>query len=141
VLAPEPVYPGVIITARPVGMFAITDEAGGDDKILCVPAGDPRWNDITDIGDVPSLELQTIKHFFVHYKDLEPATYVKAADWADREAPKPRYTGPSMGCPPRTSDVAAKRSHHWPRSPAPGLVSCQREGSSPPGLVCDALWE
>jgi inorganic pyrophosphatase len=86
VLAPEPVYPGVIITARPVGMFAMTDEAGGDDKILCVSAGDPRWTHITDIGDVPSFELQTIKQFFVHYKDLEPDKYVKAADWATREA-------------------------------------------------------
>lgn len=25
-----------------------------------------------------------IKHFFVHYKDLEPGKFVKAADWVDR---------------------------------------------------------
>jgi inorganic pyrophosphatase len=34
-LLPEPVLPGVIITARPVGMFEMDDEAGGDDKVLC----------------------------------------------------------------------------------------------------------
>jgi inorganic pyrophosphatase len=35
---------------------------------------------------VSSFELEAIKHFFVHYKDLEPGKFVKAADWADREA-------------------------------------------------------
>ncbi|MCH9734225.1 MAG: inorganic diphosphatase [Actinomycetia bacterium] len=88
VLMPEPVFPGCILKARPVGMFRMTDEHGGDDKVLCVLA-DPRWDHITDIGDVSSFELDAIKHFFVHYKDLEPGKFVKAADWvglADAEA-------------------------------------------------------
>lgn len=84
VLLPESVFPGCIVAARPVGMFRMTDEAGGDDKVLCVPAGDPRWDHITDIGDVSTFELDAIKHFFVHYKDLEPGKYVKAADWVGR---------------------------------------------------------
>ncbi len=37
VLLPESVFPGVIVEARPVGMFKMVDEAGGDDKVLCVP--------------------------------------------------------------------------------------------------------
>lgn len=86
VLLPEPVFPGVMITVRPVGMFQMVDEAGGDDKVLCVPAGDPRWDHITDIGDVPSFEIEAIEHFFVHYKDLEPGKYVNAGDWANRQA-------------------------------------------------------
>ena len=84
VLLPEPVFPGCIVEARPVGMFRMTDEQGGDDKVLCVLA-DPRWDHITDIGDVSEFELDAIKHFFVHYKDLEPGKYVKAADWVGRE--------------------------------------------------------
>lgn len=83
VLLPEPVFPGCILQARPVGMFRMTDEHGGDDKVLCVLA-DPRWDHITDIGDVSSFELDAIKHFFVHYKDLEPGKFVKAADWVGR---------------------------------------------------------
>lgn len=74
----------VIVEARPVGMFRMTDEKGGDDKVLCVPAGDHRWEHIQDIGDVPEFELDVIKHFFVHYKDLEPGKFVKAADWVGR---------------------------------------------------------
>ena len=84
VLLPESVFPGCIVEARPVAMFQMTDEAGGDDKVLCVPAGDGRWDHIKDVGDVPTFELEAIKHFFVHYKDLEPGKYVKAADWAGR---------------------------------------------------------
>ncbi|CRD11530.1 inorganic pyrophosphatase [Mycobacterium tuberculosis] len=84
VLLPQPVFPGVLVAARPVGMFRMVDEHGGDDKVLCVPAGDPRWDYVQDIGDVPAFELDAIKHFFVHYKDLEPGKFVKAADWVDR---------------------------------------------------------
>jgi inorganic pyrophosphatase len=75
VLLPESVLPGIIVEARPVAMFQMTDEAGGD----------PRWDHIQDLGDVPSFELEAIKHFFVHYKDLEPNKFVKAAGWVDRE--------------------------------------------------------
>ncbi|AYM40607.1 MULTISPECIES: inorganic diphosphatase [Mycobacteroides] len=83
-LLPEPVFPGVIVEARPVGMFKMVDDGGGDDKVLCVPAGDPRWDHIQDIGDVSSFDLDAIKHFFVHYKDLEPGKFVEAADWVGR---------------------------------------------------------
>ena len=84
VLLPEPLFPGCLVEARPVGMFQMTDEAGGDDKVLCVPAGDVRWDHIQDLGDVSSFELEAIKHFFEHYKDLEPNKWVKAADFVDR---------------------------------------------------------
>ena len=52
--------------------------------MLCVPAGDNRWDHIQDIEDVPAFELEAIKHFFMHYKDLEPGKFVKAADWVGR---------------------------------------------------------
>jgi inorganic pyrophosphatase len=85
VLLPEPLFPGCIIEVRPVAMFQMVDDAGGDDKVLCVPAGDVRWDHIKEIGDVSSFELEAIKHFFVHYKDLEPGKFVNAADWVGRE--------------------------------------------------------
>jgi inorganic pyrophosphatase len=84
VLLTESVFPGCIVEARPVAMFQMTDEAGGDDKVLCVPAGDVRWDYINDVDDVSPFDLEAIKHFFVHYKDLEPGKYVKAADWTGR---------------------------------------------------------
>src|SRR6201990_2110890 len=78
VLLPLSVFPGVVVKARPVAMFRMTDEAGGDDKVLCVPAKDHRWDHIQDVGDVPEYELDQIKHFFSQYKALEPGKYVEA---------------------------------------------------------------
>ena len=84
-LLPQSVFPGVLVKARPVAMFRMTDEAGGDDKVLCVPANDHRWDHIQDIGDVPEFELDQIKHFFSQYKALEPGKFVKAANWVGRK--------------------------------------------------------
>ncbi|NYI05670.1 inorganic diphosphatase [Allostreptomyces psammosilenae] len=86
VLLEEPVYPGVLVESRPVGMFRMTDEAGGDDKVLCVQAGDPRMDHIQDIKDVPQHVLDEIQHFFEHYKDIEPGKSVEpGATWVGRE--------------------------------------------------------
>lgn len=84
VLLPESVYPGVIVRSRVVGMYTMTDEAGGDDKLLCVPAGDVRWDHIQDITDVSEFELGPISHFFEHYKDLEPGKEVQPGGWVGK---------------------------------------------------------
>lgn len=81
VLLPAPVFPGVLVDARAVGVFKMEDEAGGDDKILAVPAGDPRWDHIQDVNDVDDFTLGSIKHFFERYKDLEPNKWVKVDEW------------------------------------------------------------
>jgi inorganic pyrophosphatase len=37
----EPTFPGCLIPVKPLGMFKMRDEAGVDDKIICVPLHDP----------------------------------------------------------------------------------------------------
>ncbi|MFV0463367.1 MAG: inorganic diphosphatase [Nostocoides sp.] len=86
VLLDEPTWPGCIVRARPIGMFHMRDEAGGDDKILCVPAGDPRKSGITELDDINEFDRLEIQHFFETYKDLEPGKSVEGAHWAGREA-------------------------------------------------------
>ena len=49
VLVLEPTFPGCLIRSRPIGMFRMTDEKGGDDKVLCVPASDPRQEHLRDL--------------------------------------------------------------------------------------------
>ena len=85
VLIDEPTFPGCLIRARAVGMFMMTDEAGPDEKVLCVVASDPRMAHIQDIGDVPGFDLEEIKHFFEVYKALEPGKSVQGADWVGRD--------------------------------------------------------
>ena len=55
VLVLEPTFPGCLIRSRPIGMFRMTDEKGGDDKVLCVPASDPRQEHLRDLHDLPAL--------------------------------------------------------------------------------------
>src|SRR3984893_4850914 len=54
VLVLEPTFPGCLIRSRPIGMFRMTDEKGGDDKVLCVPPGDPCQEHLRDIHHLPS---------------------------------------------------------------------------------------
>src|ERR1700678_4125416 len=86
VLLDEPTFPGCLITCRVLGMFRMRDEKGLDDKVLCVPAGDPRQAHLVDINDVPTFDRLEIQHFFEVYKELEPGKSVQGAAWADRSA-------------------------------------------------------
>ncbi|MEG9227230.1 inorganic diphosphatase [Aeromicrobium sp. Sec7.5] len=86
VVLPFPTFPGCVIECRAIGMFKMTDDAGGDDKILCVPATDPRQVHLQDITDVAEFDRGEIQHFFETYKDLEPDKFVeKGSLWVGRE--------------------------------------------------------
>jgi inorganic pyrophosphatase len=85
VLLEEPTFPGCLIKCRAIGMFRMRDEAGGDDKVLCIPAGDPRMDHIQDLSDVSEFDLLEIQHFFETYKDLEPGKSVEGATWCSRD--------------------------------------------------------
>jgi len=86
VILEEPTFPGCLITCRAIGMFRMRDENGLDDKVLCVPATDPRMAHLRDITDVPEFDRLEIQHFFEVYKALEPGKGVVPAAWVDREA-------------------------------------------------------
>ena len=84
VLLDEPTFPGCLITCRTIGMFRMTDEKGGDDKVLCVPARDPRHEHLRDIHHLAEFDRLEIQHFFEVYKDLEPGKSVEGASWTGR---------------------------------------------------------
>ncbi|MET7650190.1 MULTISPECIES: inorganic diphosphatase [unclassified Streptomyces] len=84
VILDEPTFPGCLIRCRAIGMFRMTDEAGGDDKLLCVPSTDPRVEHLRDIHHVSEFDRLEIQHFFEVYKDLEPGKSVEGADWVGR---------------------------------------------------------
>lgn len=84
VLLEEPTFPGCLIKCRAIGMFRMRDEKGKDDKVLCVPATDPRVAHLRDITDVPEFDRLEIQHFFQVYKALEPGKEVEAARWVGK---------------------------------------------------------
>ena len=77
------VVPGSVIRCRPIGALLMEDEAGGDEKIIAVPAPDlhPFYDNVMEPGDLPQVLRDQVAHFFQHYKDLEPGKWVKVTDW------------------------------------------------------------
>lgn len=94
VVCPYPVTPGSVVRARPVGVLHMTDEAGGDAKILAVPHDKltPLYKDVKECSDLPPLLLDQIKHFFEHYKDLEKGKWVKLEGWGNADAARAEIT-------------------------------------------------
>jgi inorganic pyrophosphatase len=86
VLLDEPTFPGCEIHVRSVAIFWMRDEEGADAKILTVPARDPRFTHVNDLGDIPDHQLTEISHFFDVYKDLEPGKSTDVRGWQDRAA-------------------------------------------------------
>ncbi|MEZ5843338.1 MAG: inorganic diphosphatase [Hyphomicrobiaceae bacterium] len=73
------IVPGAVLNCRPIGVLVMEDDGGGDEKIIAVPAGKitRRYEKIQTLADLPEITLQQIRHFFEHYKDLEPGKWVK----------------------------------------------------------------
>ena len=82
--------PGVVVRCRPVGLLAMTDEAGDDAKVLAVPVDKltPMYRSVESPRDLPQITLDQIAHFFAHYKDLEPGKFVKINGWFGQEEAK-----------------------------------------------------
>ena len=76
--------PGVVVEARPIAMLNMTDDGGGDAKLVCVP-DDKRFDHITELEHLDEWTREEIEHFFTRYKDLEPGKWVKIEGWAGRE--------------------------------------------------------
>ncbi len=82
VMMDEPTFPGCVIAARPIGMLIMIDGGDRDEKILCVPAEDPRYNEVKSIKDIAPHRLEEIAEFFRTYKNLEKkVTEIKG--WKD----------------------------------------------------------
>ncbi len=84
ILNEEPTFPGCRIAVRPIGVFRMSDEDGVDDKILCLPLGDPEWEGVSELEQVSRRVLDEIEHFFLVYKDLEPDRASTIEGWAGR---------------------------------------------------------
>jgi inorganic pyrophosphatase len=82
------ITPGAVLNCRPIGALMMTDEAGGDEKIVAVPSLKltRRYEKVTNYSDLPQITIQQIEHFFAHYKDLEGDKWVRVDGWVDAEA-------------------------------------------------------
>jgi inorganic pyrophosphatase len=71
VLMQEPVEPLTIVRARAIGGLRMTDDKGGDDKIVAVCIDDPAVAHYLAIGELPPHVMRELDRFFRDYKVLE----------------------------------------------------------------------
>jgi inorganic pyrophosphatase len=81
----RPIIPGAVIAVRPIGVLKMTDEGGGDEKIVAVPIPKltQRYAHVKNYTDLPEIIWRQIEHFFAHYKDLEGGKWVRFGGWGD----------------------------------------------------------
>lgn len=90
VVTPVPLLSGSVISCRVVGMLKMTDESGIDAKLLAVPTNKltRMYEAVTSYKDLPVYLLDSLEHFFSHYKDLEAGKWVKVDGWEDADTAK-----------------------------------------------------
>lgn len=84
VLLESSVFPGCLVNARPVGILYMIDDGEKDEKVIGVPADDPRYDHIDDISQLSPHLTKEIQHFFEHYKDLQNKK-VEITGWGNKE--------------------------------------------------------
>lgn len=89
-LTTEPLFSSLLLEARPVGIMHMIDGGEADEKVIAVPAGDPRFKDIKDIRDVNQHMLKEISHFFATYKQLQDKV-VQVGEFEGADAAKQAF--------------------------------------------------
>ena len=80
VLVEVPSFPGCLIEVRPVGVLHLIDQSEEDLKVLAVPNGNPRYDQIHTIDQIFPHVRREIEHFFAIYKELQGAV-MKSQGW------------------------------------------------------------
>ncbi len=83
VLVEDATFPGCIIEARPVALMSMLDDDEQDDKVIAVPAEDPRFDHVRDLTDLAQQRRDEIGEFFETYKNLEPGKETAVLEWDD----------------------------------------------------------
>ncbi|MDX1622082.1 MAG: inorganic diphosphatase, partial [Nitriliruptorales bacterium] len=86
VAAYDPAFPGSVVQVRPIGVLDMRDQSGDNRTVLAVPQDDPRFDQISDIDDLPESNLEEIEQFFLVYKRLEGDQDVEIGDWGHVDA-------------------------------------------------------
>jgi len=60
----------ILLHARVIGGLPMIDGGEADDKIIAVLATDNVWGEARDLGDVPSVLIERLDHYFKTYKML-----------------------------------------------------------------------
>lgn len=77
-------FPGCVIAVRPIGAIRMLDSGKEDHKIIAVPEGDPRFDQVKRLKDLGEHFKKEIRDFWKHYAELEPEKKIKIQGWSGR---------------------------------------------------------
>ncbi|HEY4496608.1 MAG TPA: inorganic diphosphatase [Candidatus Paceibacterota bacterium] len=77
-----PVFPGCVVSVRPIALFNMIDSGDNDEKIVGVPEKDPYFSSWEDLKDIPDALVKEIEEFYRTVKALEPNKFVEPKGWA-----------------------------------------------------------
>ena len=87
-LLDEPTFTGCLIEARPIGVLNMVDREENDEKIIAVPAKNPRFDQVHTLDQIFSHVRRELEHFFSIYKELEGKVSTTQGWGGPREARK-----------------------------------------------------
>lgn len=90
-LTTYPLFPGILVPARPVAIMNMIDDGESDAKVIAVPKKDPRWDTVKDLSDINPHTLKEIEHFFATYKKVQNKT-VETGGFEDALAARNAFT-------------------------------------------------
>ena len=71
VFTAAPTFPGCYVDCRIIGGMDMIDCGEPDVKILAVNVGDPRYDHVNTLDDLPPHYMEEIRNFFLTYKTLQ----------------------------------------------------------------------
>ena len=79
VMCEQCLLPCCTIKCKLIGVLKTTDESGEDNKFIFVPSEsvDRKSIYINNLSDLQEKDLEKIKYFFTHYKDLDNKKWIK----------------------------------------------------------------
>lgn len=84
VLSTFPTFPGCLISCRPIGALRLVDSDEEDNKIIAVPADDPRFEEIQDLNDLTDHAKKEIQNFWENYAELQPDKKIRVVGWSGK---------------------------------------------------------
>ncbi|MBQ8430722.1 MAG: inorganic diphosphatase [Clostridia bacterium] len=72
VVCSQSIDPLCLVKCKPIGCVTMLDGGKKDYKLLAVPVGDPMYNSIKDVSELPKHNVEELEHFLRVYKELEP---------------------------------------------------------------------
>jgi inorganic pyrophosphatase len=97
IISDESIMSGCVVPCRVIGMLSVDDSGERDDKVLCVPVGDPYSSHLRNFKDLSAKKREDIEYFMCHYKDLEKGKSVVVKSWDDAETSE-RFIGECIEC-------------------------------------------